>query len=398
MIFKYEDFLTEKLEQLILESAIVYSDKFKTALRRMKGDVVAKQLLDLENVDLDVVANFFDINPDNDAVVTFTPDRVARQVLDEGKEKIIVKLTGSKGGWLSNNPRANGAIFNLLGYTPPDPKVKNNKDGTEVIEWSPVYDPGNEVGVIVKAVQSAKTGKTWCYTKFPKGEGVYSRDKLTDVPAADRRKEVFTKGRQEVRIGRAMRLLLLSNGVKIPDQEIEVFVNGFRAIIAVMNNAFSRFDIVEGDDLGFWYNEKNYEDRRGSLGSSCQAVGRLDWLEIYIKNPDTVQLVILRSEKNWDKITGRALLWKLTGDAGYMMDFTYVIRDQDAKLFREFAAFSNWKMFDSVLFPHETFVADIKPIEFKAYPSVDTMNNWSPKNGKISNRAFTGSKRINWTH
>lgn len=83
MIYKYTEFL---LEKLILESDVIYSDKFRTILSRMKEDKIAEELLKIENKDLDVVSNFFDVKIDNDNVVTFTPDRIAQQILNDSKE------------------------------------------------------------------------------------------------------------------------------------------------------------------------------------------------------------------------------------------------------------------------------------------------------------------------
>lgn len=374
MIYKYTEFI---LEKLILESNVIYSSKFRKILSRMKDNRIAEELLNIENKDLDVIANFFDVKVDNDNVVTFTPDRVAQQILNEKKD--VYRYIGGRGGWLTNNLATNGTIFGILGFVP--------KTGE-------VYRPNNtELGEIVSMYKSEKSGKTWCYVKFQGGEGVYNFEKLQKVEQ-DTEKIIFTKSRQEIRTGRAVRLLLQANGVTCTDSEIEQFVNSFRSILSLMNDVFSRFEIVEGDDLGFWYNRKNYlHPHKGTLGSSCQAVGRLDWLEIYIKNPDTVKLLILRSDEDLDKIIGRALLWKLE-DGSTLMDYPYTSNDSDYKVFQEYAKSKGWK---SVEEDDGEFVAYLNPGEFDKYPSVDNMNNWDPKTGKISNHYFKGSKSIIWT-
>lgn len=380
---KYSDFLLEKM--LLLESNVVYSSKFKTILTRMKDDVIAKQLLEIENKDLDIVSNFFDVKMDNDNVVTFTPDKIAQNLLGEKKE--LVKYVGGKGGWLTNNYENNKEIFGPLGYTPPPPL----EDGKP----APVFHPNHtDVGEIISKFKSEKSGKLWCYVKFPKGEGVYNFEKLQDA-STDIKATIFNKNRQEIRTGRAIRILLNANGVKFSDAEIEKFVNGFKGILSIMNNVFARFEEVKGDDLGFWYHRKNYLDKeRGTLASSCQAVGRLDWLEIYIKNPQTVSCLILRSEENWDKIVGRALIWNLD-DGSRLMDYIYTTKDSDVKVFKEYAKNKGWHIRDDEY--DSTFVAHINPGEFEKYPSVDTMNRWDPKTGKISNKNFPGSRSIIWT-
>ena len=373
---EYNSFITEKLilEKLLLESNVIYSSKFKKALTKLPDNEIAKQLLDIENKDLDVVANFFDIKIDNDNILTFTPDRVAQQILSDDKE--FVTYNGRRGGWLTNNIATNGRIFARLGFTPTTEEV---------------YHPNNDPGEVISKVTSKKTGKTWCYVKFPNGEGVYNLEKLRPV-VQDLQKVVFTRSRQEIRIGRAIRVLLVANNITVSDSEIEDFVNKFRAVLAVMNNVFSRFEIVEGDDLGFWYNRANYESQRGNLGSSCQAVGRLDWLEIYIKNPETVKLLILKSEDNDDKICGRALLWTLD-DGRQLVDTIYVNKDSDANVYREYAAAKGYVVMNY----RDTFVAHIKPEECDKYPSIDNMNEWDPTTGKISNKSFPGSRHIYWS-
>lgn len=375
-INEYNSFITEKLilEKLLLESNVIYSSKFKKALTKLPDNEIAKQLLDIENKDLDVVANFFDVKIDNDNILTFTPDRVAQQILSDNKE--FVTYNGRRGGWLTNNVRTNATIFARLGFTPTTEEV---------------YHPNQDPGEIISKVTSKKTGKTWCYVKFPNGEGVYNLEKLRPV-VQDKQKIVFGRSRQEIRIGRGVRALLTANSLTAIDANIEDFVNKFRAVLAVMNDIFSRFDIVEGDDLGFWYNRRNYESQRGNLGSSCQAVGRLDWLEIYIKNPETVKLLILKSEDSDDKICGRALLWKLD-DGRYLVDTIYVNKDSDANVYREYANAKGYALMNY----NETFVAHVKPEECDKYPSVDNMNNWDPTTGKISNKSFTGSRYIAWT-
>lgn len=375
---EYQDFILEKLilEQLILESNVIYSDKFKKSLTKMPENEIAKKLLEIENKDLDIVSNFFDIKIDNENILTFTPDRIAQQILNDDKE--FVTYIGRRGGWLTNNTKTNGAIFARLGF---EPKTEE------------VYAPNNtDAGEVISKITSEKTNKTWCYIKFPNGEGVYNLEKLRPIQQ-DLKKVVFSRNRQEIRIGRAIRVLLTAYKIPITDSHIETFVNEFRSVLAIMNNIFSRFEIVEGDELGFWYHRRNYEyEHRGNLGSSCQAVGRLDWLEIYIKNPQTVKLLILKSESSDDKICGRALLWKLD-DGRTLMDTIYVNKDSDANVFREYATAKeivqmNW---------NDRFTAHINPGRFDKYPSIDNMNNLNYETGEISNKNFTGSSYVEWS-
>jgi hypothetical protein len=377
LLSDYGSFL---LEKLILESNVIYSDIFRKVLLKMPENQIAKQLLEIENKDLDVLSNYFDLKKDNENVITFTLDKIAQEII-KGK-KDLVNYFGP-GGCMTNNIEANTKIFNILGYTPK-------------VDKGPVYHPRNdESGEIVSKTTSEKTGKTWCYVKFPNGEGVYDETKLRKENI-DLNKSIFDKSRQEIRIGRGIRLLLSANSITVNDAEIEKFVNDFRATVRIMNDIFSNFEIVDGEKLLYWYHRNNYlEPNSGSLGSSCQAVGRRDWLEIYIKNPVTVKLVILKSPDRPDKILGRALLWNLE-DGSKMMDYIYVSRDSDYKIFQDYAKHNGWKQRDEDW--TETFVARLETRrEFAKYPSVDTMRQWDPETGTISNNSFPGSTEIIWT-
>jgi hypothetical protein len=377
-MLKYENFL---LEKLILESNVIYSDKFRKALTKMTDNQIAKQLLEIENKDIDVLSNYFDLKNDNENVITFTPDKVAQEIIKSNKE--LFNYVGG-GGCMTNNMEANAKIFQILGYTPK-------------VDKCPVYHPRNdEAGEIISKTTSEKTGKTWCYVKFPTGEGVYDETKLRKANI-DLNKTMFDKSRQEIRIGRGIRLLLGASGITVRDSDIEKFVNDFRATVKVMNDIFSNFEIVDGEKLLYWYHRKNYlEPNRGTLGTSCQAVGRPDWLEIYIKNPETVKLVILKSPDFSDKIIGRALLWNLD-DGHKMMDYIYTSKDSDRKIFVDYAKHNGWYQVDED--GSRTYTAHLTTRgEFDKYPSVDTMNNWNHETGEISNRSFPGSKDIIWSN
>ena len=226
---KYGNFIVEKLilEQLLLESNVIYSGKFKKVLLKMPDNEIAQKLIEIENKDLEVVSNFFDIKVDNDAILTFTPDRVAQQILNDEKEYVLYH--GRRGGWITNDVRKNGAICARLGFTP---------------QTEEVFHPNNtDPGEVVSRITSDKTGKTWCYVKFPTGEGVYNSEKLR-AHVIDKPALVFKRSRQEIRLGRAIRLLLTAYSVPVTDAQIELFVNDYRAAFSIANNVFSRFEIV----------------------------------------------------------------------------------------------------------------------------------------------------------
>ena len=71
MLKKYSDFVSESIE-FIIESDVVYSDKFRLALNKIESPI-SKSLLDIENKDFNVQSNFFDISTDKNDTVSFVP-------------------------------------------------------------------------------------------------------------------------------------------------------------------------------------------------------------------------------------------------------------------------------------------------------------------------------------
>ncbi len=319
MIKRYFDFVNESVE-LILESDVVYSKMFRTALTKIDNPI-SKILIDIENKDLPVASNFIDIAKGKNDHLSVIPDRKAKEIMGDTKE--MVCFTGSGGGWLKHS-EANMSIFEKLGYVP---------EGT-------AYQPdSSQVGEVISRYTNPNSGKVWVYVKFPEGKGVYNQEKLE--PVDTKMKDVWTKSRQEVRIGRAIRALLNVSGEQVLDKDLEVFVNQWKATIDKMNDRFQYFDVVDGEDIGHWYNYRNYYVRSGTLGSSCMSNVSNRFFDIYMSNPDVCKLIILKSIEDDTKIMGRALLWTLS-DGKQFVDRIYTINDSDVQLFRDYAKENGW--------------------------------------------------------
>ena len=145
--------------------------------------------------------------------------------------------------------------------------------------------------------------------------------------------EVFTKSRNEVGLGRFVNKLFPG---KYNSKEVEEFVNSFKASL---EKAGEHFDLVEGEDIDFWYKSENYKENSGTLGSSCMAQKR-NLFSIYTQNQDVCKMLILKED---DKIIGRALVWKLKSlnvskdeDPGFFMDRQYTIKESDVQKFRNY--------------------------------------------------------------
>jgi len=333
MLKKYIDFITEshdlitesQLIEMLLESDVMFSDNFKKVLGKIDNPV-AKKILDLEKKDLPVVANYFDIDPKRNDYVYFTPDRKAQEILNDPKE--LYRFVGNNGGWLTHG-EANNAIFGRLGYVP----------------QGDVYRPATtEVGEVVEKIVSEKSGKTWVWLKFTSGgQGVFNLEKLR--PVDDRHKLVWSKNRQDVRVGRSMNALLAlaakdDDTAKFTARDIEIFVNLYKAQIDKFNDKFSLFAEVTGREIYDKYQYDNYYDPSGTLSNSCMAEADSSWLEPYTDN-DTVSLVIFKAPEDEEMIVGRAILWECL-DGKKVMDRVYTNNDSDVELFRQYATDNGW--------------------------------------------------------
>jgi len=396
MLKKYLEFINESLD-FILESEVVYSDKFRLTLNRIDS-ALSKSLLDIENKDLDVRSNYFDIIIDRNDSVSFIPDARAKSILGDEKEK--VRFVGNNGGWLTYGKNENGELknkklFDELGFTAPE--------NDEIIKPQP-----DEIGEVIKKVTSEKTDKTYAWVKFASTDLVINVDKLRNVD--DRIQRVWSTNRQQIRVGRAIRALLDLGGISFLDKDVEEFVNQYKATIDRLNDKFSYFEEVKEDDIAYWYNSSKYFERRGTLGSSCMSNVDPEYFDIYVSNPDVCSLIILKSQENEDKIVGRALLWKLS-DGKRFMDRIYTINDSDVQLFKDWAKENGWYIKEyngsssdpNLISPEgervrlPNLTVNIKTGWYKSYPYLDTLKYWNKDEGTLSTDKGTGTYTLEGT-
>jgi len=187
--------------------------------------------------------------------------------------------------------------------------------------------------------------------------------------------EFWTKARTEIGIGRWVRRIFTEvHKSTILDSKIEEFVNLYKA--AFDGGDVSRFELVSGEDIRKWYYENNYEEKRGQLGNSCMRYFSCQsYFDIYVKNPEVCKLLILKSESEPNKITGRALVWKLI-DGSYYMDRIYTINDSDKFLFKDYAKKNNIENLHEDKFDITVQLGDHT---YTKYPYMDTFVVYNPK-------------------
>lgn len=215
-----------------------------------------------------------------------------------------------------------------------------------------------------------------------------------DTETQSRGTGVFTKSRNEVGLGRFVNKLFPG---KYNSKEVEEFVNSFKASL---EKAGEHFDLVEGEDIEFWYKSENYKENSGTLGNSCMAQKR-NLFSIYTQNQDVCKMLILKED---DKIIGRALVWKLKSlnikrdeDPGFFMDRQYTIKESDVQKFRNYAIDKGWayKSYNN----HHSFgtiningedknvemSVQVKDKDYNRYPYMDTFRRYDVNNGILYN-------------
>jgi len=370
----FENFI---LQFLLNESIVSFSKDFRNVLVRMKNPI-ADEILKSEGQDKPVTNNYFDLKPDTNDGVTFITDRKYKEIADKsnyGKYKI-------KKFDILNPVEKNAPHYAQLDMELP----------TEVKEI-----PVGEVGKIDKMWTSPSSEKTWAKFVSDNSEfppimiNINNLEKMWDDNI------FFTNNRQDTRIGRGVRSLLTSLGLKFADKEIEQFVNKWKATVDSINNIFSNFEIVSGDDIAEWYNYKNYYEQRGPLGESCMRMVNPEYFDIYCQNKN-IQMVIFKSVDDQSKIVGRALLWTFD-DGRKFMDRIYTNKDSDVDLFREYAKkigayakYSNNSSINLRSFSPTGEIVELGTVNIqltktyhKFYPYVDTFKSYNPKTGIISN-------------
>lgn len=142
----------------------------------------------------------------------------------------------------------------------------------------------------------------------------------------------FSKSLNASKIGRFIRQILDSNGIKFADREIETFVNNYKSAWDKKYKKDSIF-LVSGEEIRKRYHHRGYANGGGTLNNSCMKHTECQpYLDMYVQNPEVCQLLVYIDEEG--KLLGRALVWKLDDDPAnkscqYYLDRIYTRFDHD---------------------------------------------------------------------
>jgi len=212
--------------------------------------------------------------------------------------------------------------------------------------------------------------------KFPElvdGQIDYSKLK-------DKNSELWKSSlRTNISIGKWTRRIFKEVYKKIgyTDSMFEKFVNAYKSSYDIRKNAIDRLEIVSGEEIRKWYLSDNYKSNKGQLGASCmKQKHKQSFFDIYVKNPQVCQLLILKDDVDNSKIVGRSLLWKLRSGKNYQ-DRIYTNKDSDIKIFEKWAENKNYEYYNGSIKIDDLSVK-VLDIEYKRYPYMDTFCVYNP--------------------
>lgn len=209
--------------------------------------------------------------------------------------------------------------------------------------------------------------------------------------------------KEMMKIGYFVTKILNETGDIFQSNVIEKFVNEYKGIFSSISSD-QNFEIVYGENIRKYYLDRNYSEGGGTLQNSCMMYEFCQkYLNIFVENPDRVNLLILRNPKNRLLIDGRALLWNLNSHPGKkFLDFPYTSKDYMYKIFEEYAKKKGWYYtqkeegepshyrFLNVFDPSdnktdETFYINLTPEDYEFYPYLDIMRFFNPNTGYLTN-------------
>jgi hypothetical protein len=111
--------------------------------------------------------------------------------------------------------------------------------------------------------------------------------------------------KEAMKIGKLVTRILSEVNKIVHSSEIEKFVNEYKGAFSSMNS-FHNFDLIYGENIRKFYLENTYGEGKGTLNQSCMRYDYCQtYLDIFVDNPDKVNLLILKNPKDKLKIEGR---------------------------------------------------------------------------------------------
>jgi hypothetical protein len=389
-IFEYSAFLLEKkVSDLLLEAKIEYYKDFEKVLQKIDHPI-ADDLLELIGKDIDVTTNLLDIGDAPGAVKFYNTNQI-------GEEK-----------WeIVNNGQTYTKLFKLYKFVFPGYEGDGSEFGTL---------PNGTRGKLIKIWDHTNTSGLITISYVRVCQFLSDDGKTTFISPDGLKKVRDIKGKpQETFIGRLSQRLLSKVGKKYKPKEIEEFVNKFKSQVEILRDKFSLFELVKGEDIKYWYLGSRYSSKyHSTLQQSCMRHQQCQsFFDVYVENEEKVSLLILKDEDDEDKISGRAIIWKLD-DGRTFMDRIYYSKAEEVELFKSYASKEGWicKSLQNsdpysslqspdgkiIYEPDEAILIVSLNVSFDEFPYMDTMRYLYMNNGRLSNRDLIKPKDLYTLH
>lgn len=230
-------------------------------------------------------------------------------------------------------------------------------------------------------------------------DNIYSHDKNGNEKAPG----IYTKSRNRIKFGRLINKLLPG---KYSPQEIESFTNQWKSLL---ENVAEKIEVVEGEDIAYWYKSENYKEQKHTLGNSCMRGNREDTFRIYTLNPEVCKMLIIT---DGGELVARAIVWKPSYKSNanfeWFLDRQYTISDAYVNKMQDYAISQGWgyktynnhHSYGNVTWKEgeDTLVSKVirmqvqlKPydhprnFDYERYPYVDTFRRYDPNTGILYN-------------
>ncbi len=374
----YDDFILESRLELLFEANIKFSEEFSKLLNNIESPI-ATNLFNLQGKEVDVNRNYMTYNIEKNDSVVFYPDDKAE------KTEFIVE---NRDGYHYN---LSSTLYN---YSCPNIGQKVN-----IIKELTYED-------LMKIYKDSLPGWRTIEEEFPKKIVHISFTYDNEVNECFFVKECLKRDLKglkpsEMKIGRFISNFFKQANINFSLIELNDFIDKYKSELKQLKDKFDRFEIVKGDDIKYWYDEDNYLNGSGNLGSSCMRHNSCqDYFDLYTDN-DSVSLIILKSTVDPNKIIGRALLWdvKLGSKDIKFMDRIYISDHSDESFFINFARNNNFYYKESQDYSDIPIVFDGQILDsndsymeleigevYKKYPYMDTMKYYYKDSGILSNK------------
>lgn len=195
-----------------------------------------------------------------------------------------------------------------------------------------------------------------------------------------------TNKKVDIKFGRFIRTI--SNEYKYLKIEDKVVEDIFNKYVLFQQGDFIKVKTdIKGEDILKYYLRENQDARGGTrLSGSCMNNRPSEFLDIYVKNPNSVSLIAV---EQLGIVVGRALLWTLS-DGRFFMDRRYTSQDWVDGVFTKLAQESNY-IYDKY---NDELSVDLENVDFEQHPYIDTFRYLSYSDKKLFNYRKRGEVRL----